>query len=253
MNIKKFLLLLLAVTPLYAQGITIPVPMPAAKDAYAVENSGFMLCYAGNYGLPVWEMHMLKPDMFIGGALVNGEWKADTRVKSYRITAKDIAGSKLEPVQLFPKSHGMNNIEAQNASFYTSNLVFMSKQLKDSIWDRITASFEELAKKYGTVYVYAGPIYDKDPLKIKYTMNNRIATPAFFYRIVLYNEDGKPRYKCYRFPNRVPTDYERTCSLDEYAYNIYQLEADTDIDFFDRETDGNFRQDKVKFLDKRSK
>lgn len=251
MKIKKYLLLLLVVTPLYAQGITIPVPMPAAKDAYAIENNGFMVCYAGNYGLPIWEMHRLQPEMFIGGTLITGEWQVDSRVKSYRITPKDIAGTKLEAVQLFPKSHAVNNIEAQNASFFTSNLLFMNKQLKDSIWERITASFEELAKKYGTVYVYAGPVYEKDALKIRYTMNNRIAIPAYFYRIALYFEDGKPHYNCYRFPNRVPTDYERTCSLEEYAYNIYQLEADTDIDFFGREIDGKFRQDKVKFLDKR--
>lgn len=251
MKIKKFLLLLLMVTPLYAQGITFPVPMPAAKDAYVVENNAFMVCYAGNYGIPIWEMHRLKPEMFIGGALITGEWKADSRVKSYRITAKDIAGLRLEPVQLFPKSHAVNDVEAQNASFYTSNLLFMNKQLKDSIWARITESFEELAKKYDTVYVYAGPIFDKDTLKIKYTMNNRIAIPSYFYRIALYFEGGKAHYKCYRIPNRVPADYERTSSLEDYAYNIYQLEDDTSIDFFDRETDSNFRQEKVKFLDKR--
>ena len=79
--------------------------------------------------------------------------------------------------------------------------------------------------------------------------NNRVATPSYFYRIALYFVDGKPAYKCYLIKNRIPTDYDRSCDVEEFNYNIFQLEADTGIDFFESFIDVNFRQDKMKFLE----
>lgn len=248
---KKFIFLLFLVTPLFAQNISSPVSN--AKNAYIIENSTYKVGFAENYGIPIWEMHLLLPQMLSGGAAAKEEWKSDSRVKGFRISAKDIAGEKLEAVQLYPKTHAMNDTLAQESSFLTSNIVFMNKQLKDSVWARITSSFEALAQVYGSVYVYSGPIFEKDSLKSKYMLNNRVAVPLYFYRMVLYFDNGKACYKCYRVSNRIPTDYERNCILEEYSYNLYQLEADTNIDFFDRDIDSNFRQDKMKYLEKQIK
>lgn len=250
-KMKKFILLLLIATPLFAQKIELPVS--GAKNPYTIENSTYSVGFAENYGIPVWEMHVLQPQMLAGGATAKPEWKQDNRVKGNRISPKDIESIKLEPVQLYPKDHAMNNTTAQESSYLTSNIVFMNKQLKDSIWENITSSFESLAQKYGTVYTYSGPIFEKESLKIKYLLGNRIASPSYFYRVVLYFEDGKPVQKCYRIANRIPPDYERNCDISEFAYNIYQLEADTNIDFFDRDIDANFRQEKMKYLEKRVK
>ena len=238
-------------SPLFAEEIA--APLSGAKNSYTIENTSYKIGYAENYGIPVWEMHILKPDMLVGQANVNEDWQVDSRVKGYRISAKDIANIKFEAVQLFPKTHAMNDTTEQESSFFTSNIVFMYKQLKESLWDRTTKEFEDIAKKVGKVYVYAGPIFEKDVLKIKYINNNRIALPTRFYRLILYPEGEKFVYKCYCFQNRIPTDYERICELEEYACNLYQLEADTNIDFFDREIDSNFRQDKMKYLETRVK
>ena len=142
---------------------------------------------------------------------------------------------------------------ALESSFLTSNVLFMSKQLKESIWDKINRSFEDLAKKNGIVYVISGPVFEKDALKIKKILNNHVSVPSFFYKLAIFVQDGKTICKCYRFANRIPTDYERNCDIEEFSYNLYQLEADTGIDFFDRDIDANFRQEKMKFLEKRIK
>ena len=249
---RKFIFLLLLTTPIFAQNIGAPIY--EGKNLYTIENTAYKLGFAENYGIPIWEMHALQPQMLSGeGSTVKPEWKVDSRVKGFRIAQKDIEGQKLEPVQLFPKTHAMHDASVQETSFYTSNLVFMNKPLKDTIWEKITYSFELLAKKYGTVYLYSGAIFEKDALKLKYAFNNRIAIPTYFYRMILYFDNGKPVYKCYRIANRIPTDYERNCDIEEFAYNLYQLEADTNIDFFDRDVDSNFRQDKMKYLEKRVK
>lgn len=248
---KRLIFMLLVATPLFAQKIENPVS--GAKNSYTIENTAYSVGFAENYGIPVWEMHALQPQMLAGGASAKPEWKQDNRVKGNRISPKEIESVKLEAVQLFPKTHAMNDTAAQESSYYTSNLVFMNKQLRDSIWENITRSFESLAQKYGTVYTYAGTIFEKDPIKIKYLLGNKIAIPTHFYRIALYFEDGKAVCKCYRIANRIPPDYERNCSIEEFLYNIYQLEADTNIDFFDRDIDSHFRQEKMKYLETRVK
>ena len=252
---RKFILLIS--TFILAANISaqqkIDPPVTNIDNSYVIENPSYKLGFAGIYGIPIWEMHELKSEMLQKSALSNEEWKTDNRVKGYRINPKDFANIKLEPVQLFPKEHAGDNIPDIESSFLTSNLVFMNKQMKETIWDRITNSFQIIAARMKVAYLYSGPVFEKDNFRLKYILNNKVATPSYFYRIALFYENGKPAYKCYKIPNRIPTDYERKCDIDEFECNIYQLEADTNIDFFDRDIDANFRQDKLKFLEKQVK
>ncbi|WP_407427821.1 DNA/RNA non-specific endonuclease [Treponema sp.] len=250
---RKFIIMLLAVTPLFAQSLKVDLPSPNGKDFYSIQNTNYSLGFAENYGIPVWCMYKLTPQMLIGTAPSSSDWQIDSRVKGYKITPKDLTGQNLEAVQLYPKDHAQNDSTAKMSTFYTSNVVFMSKQLKDTIWKNITKKSEELAAQYGEVYVYTGPVFDRDPLKVKYTNNNKIAVPSYFYKIILYKNDGAYEKKCYRIQNRIPGDYERNCDPDEFLFNLYQLEADTGIDFFDREIDASFRQEKMKYLEKQVK
>lgn len=239
----------------FSQNSDVTVPVVEGKKSYVIENSAYKLGYADNYGIPVWSMYKYMAGMSTGTSTTKEGWKVDSRVKGYKLTEKDILnmGVNQVPVQLFPKEHGKSHVENLSDSFYTSNLLFMSKQLKENVWDRITKSFEDLAKKHGIIYIFSGPVFEKEALKVKWISNNRVAVPSHFYRIALYLEDGRWVCKCYRFVNRIPTDYERNCSLDEFAYNIYQLEADVGIDFFNRDIDANFRQEKMKYLEGRVK
>lgn len=246
---KRLILLFLALTPLYAQKVGLPVS--TVKNSYVIENSAYSVGYAENFGIPVWEMHELTPMMLHGEANVPVEWKLDSRVRGFRLSAKDIENEKTPCVQLFPSTHAKNDVKIQESSYYSSNLVFMNKQLYESLWKRATASFEEKAKEVGKVYLYSGPIFDRDFLKAKHIVNNKVVVPVAYYRVILYFENEKPVYKCYRFANKIPSDYERNCPLENFEINIYELEADTDVDFFDRDIDANFRQDKMKFLENR--
>ena len=246
-----FTLLFLVSASIFAQNIESPVSN--GKNPYIIENTNYKLGFTENYVLPVWEMHTLVPNMLAGGAVAKVSWQTDSRVKGYKISAKDIAGEKLEAVQLYPKSHALNDTTAQESCYFTSNILFMNKQLEESIWANITKSFEELARKAGKATLYAGPIYEIDATKNKFIINNRVLVPSYFYRIILYEDGGKFVCKTYRIPNRIPADYERKCSIEEFAYNLYQLEADTGIDFFDRDIDSNFRQEKLKYLEGRIK
>lgn len=243
MTIKRILFMLLVTAPLFAQK-NISAPVTNLTNAYKIDNYAYSVGFAGNYGIPVWEMHLITPYLIQKPKvkIENSDWKTDSRVKGYRLTPRDFEGTDLEVVQLFPKEHAGDSAENRESSFLTSNLLFMNKQIKESIWDKITNSFQIIAARMRLVYLYAGPVFDKNPLKTKYIMNNKVGTPLYFYRIALYFEDEKACCKCYRIPNRHLTDYERTCNIDEYEYNIFQLEADTGIDFFSDDIDAQLKK-----------
>lgn len=240
MKFKTIIFILFLAAPLFAQKISAPVTN--LPNSYKLENYAYSVGFAGNYGIPVWEMHMVTPYLFQKAWTVSYEWRTDNRVKGYRLTPKDFEGTELEVVQLFPKEHAGDSVDNQESAFLTSNIVFMTKQIKESIWDKITNSFQEITEKMRLSYLYAGPVFDKNPLKTKYMMNNKVGTPLYFYRMALYFEDDKPVCKCYKIPNRHLTDYERKCDIDEYEYNVFQLEADSGIDFFPDEIDAQLKK-----------
>ena len=237
--------MLLVTAPLFAQK-NITSPATNLPNSYKLENYAYSVGFAGNYGIPIWEMHMLTSYLIQKKSSDKIEWKADNRVKGYRLTPKDFEGTDLEVVQLFPKEHAGASEENRASSFLTSNILFMNKQIKESVWDKISNSFQIITSRMRVSYLYAGPVFDKNPLKVKYIMNNKVGTPLYFYRIALFFENEKPSYKCYRIPNRHLTDYERQCDIDEYEYNLYQLEADTGIDFFSDDIDAYFEQERAK-------
>lgn len=223
---------------------------PEATDstAYILENPSYKLCFSDKYGQAIWSFYKLTPKMMEGVFSTSEEYKIDGRIKNNRITPKEIDSTNLTKVQLYPLTHAAFDTSAQKSVFLTTNLMLMSKQLEESIWEKLNIEIENLVRQQKEVYVISGPIFDKDNLKLKYIINGKVAIPAFFYRIVLYYQDDVPVYKCWKFSNRIPTDYERTCSIDNFGYNLYQLEAETGIDFFDASVDNYFRKDKMKYL-----
>lgn len=244
-----FIILTLLSSSIFAQNLETPVS--SGKNAYVIQNEAYILGFSDNHEMASWVFYKLTPKMFYGEADSELNWKADSRVKGFGISAKDIENVSIEAVQLFPKKHSKNDSKVLSSSLLTSNVIFMNRYLKNSIWDKIDKKAEEIASSKGAVFVISGPVYEKNHLKTKYLLNNRLEIPTHFFRILFYFENNKPCFKCYRLLNRIPSDYDRRCDLSEFEYNIYQLEADTGIDFFDRDIDANFRQEKMKFLETR--
>lgn len=249
---KTFLSLVLAFLPFicFSQAIS-EYPKTNDKNIYILKNDSYTVGFDDTYGLPVWSMYRYTPIMKMGVSNVAEEWVTDTRIKRNKTTAKEFDSLNLYKTQMFPREHAMTYAETQKTTYITSNILPMTKSLKEGIWDRITQEIEQTAEQVGAVYVYSGPVFEKDFTKNNYLLSNRVVQPKYFYRLYIYFKDGKPFQKCYRFENHAPTDYEKKCDLNDFSYNLYELENDTNLDFFDQQIDASFRKEKMEYLEKR--
>lgn len=234
---KNFICLFLVFLPFIAFSQAISYPVANDKNVYILKNERYAVGFSDTYGLAVWSLYSYDPTMKMGISNVPEEWVTDSRIKSNRTTAKEFDSLNLYKTQMFPKEHAMTYAEVQKTTYLTSNILPMSQSLKENIWDRITREIEEVSQKYGRVYVYSGPVFEKEFSKNRYLISNRVVMPVSFYRMYIYFQGGKTRCKCYKFSNHAPTDYEKKCPLDDFSYNIYKLEADTGIDFVDQSVD----------------
>ncbi|MBQ0051375.1 MAG: DNA/RNA non-specific endonuclease [Treponema sp.] len=243
---KRVLSILLLCLPFFASAQTLPVA--ADKTSYPIQNKAYSVGFSELYGLPIWSVYTYSPEMKKGIPSAAGEWTTDTRIKANRSTAKDFDAFNLNKTQLFPKEHAISSAEAYKSTYLTSNILPMSAALKEHIWDRITDEIEDIGAKTGSVQVYSGPIFEQEFSKNRFLFGNRVSKPIAFYRILIYQDEGKWIFKCYKFPNRAPSDYEKVCDLKEFNYNLYQLEAETGIDFLNQNMDANFRKQKMEYL-----
>lgn len=234
---KIFMSLFLSILPFVVFAQITSYPVANDQSVYILKNDRYAVGFSDTYGLALWSFYSYDPTMKMGVSNVPEEWITDSRIKRNRTTAKEFDALNLYKTQMFPKEHAMTYAEVQKTTYLTSNILPMSQSLKENIWDRITKEIEEAAEKYGKIYVYSGPVFEKEFTKNRYLINNRVVMPVSFYRMYIYFQDGKAYNKCYKFANHSPTDYEKKCPLDDFSYNIYKLEADTGIDFVDQSVD----------------
>lgn len=248
---KVLAILFFAALPLFAFAQISSYPATNDKNIYILKNDSYAVGFNDTYGLPVWSMYSYDPTMKMGISSVPEEWVTDSRIRRNRTTAKEFDALNLYKTQMFPKEHAVTYAEVQTSTYLTSNILPMSQSLKENIWDRITKEIEEVSDKYGKVTVYSGPLFEKDFTKNRYLIANRAVMPVAFYRMYIYFDNGKAFVKCYKFANHAPTDYEKKCPLDDFAYNFYELENSTGLDFVDQSIDASFRKEKMQYLEKR--
>lgn len=248
-EMKKVIFTVLFFLPFYLTAQVSSLPVASDKNVYTLQNSGYSVGFSDLYGLPVWSRYVYNPTLKTGVINVEEDWVTDSRIKSNRTTVKEFDSLNLCKTQLYPKTHATTNSEVQKGTYLTSNILPMSASLKEFIWDRITEEIEELSPSCGNITVYSGPVFEQDFTRNRYLINNRVVMPKSFYRLYVYYQDDKAFYKCYKFANHAPTDFERKCELNTFSYNLYQLEAETGIDFFDSSVDVFFRKDKMKYLE----
>ena len=114
--------------------------------------------------------------------------------------------------------------EAINQSFLLTNMCPQDHELNGGDWEKLEEKCRKWAKKYGDIYIVAGPIFYNG---VKKTFGaNKIAVPDAFYKVVLCLQ-GEPKALGFIYPNdakKHPMN-QSVCSVDD-------VERITSIDFF---------------------
>ena len=114
--------------------------------------------------------------------------------------------------------------EAINQSFLLTNMCPQDHELNGGDWENLEDKCRKWTKKYGDIYIVAGPIF-YDGVKKTFGAN-KIAIPDAFYKVALCLQ-GEPKALGFIYPNDAEKHpmSQSVCSVDD-------VEKITSIDFF---------------------
>lgn len=111
-----------------------------------------------------------------------------------------------------------------NQSFLLTNLCPQDHDLNGGDWDHLEKKCRTWAKRYGEIYIVAGPIFEND--EKRYFGINIIPIPDAFFKVILCTS-GKPKALGFIFPNNGIHH-----ALQNYVLTVDKVENTTGIDFF---------------------
>ena len=117
--------------------------------------------------------------------------------------------------------------KAMQESFYMSNICPQNQKLNRDDWGDLEDACRKWARKYGTVYIACGPIYDKS--KPERIGKHQVAVPDRFFKVVLINNRKNPIAMGFIFPNAAHHQ-----KLEKYMSSVDDVEKATGLDFFSR-------------------
>ena len=117
--------------------------------------------------------------------------------------------------------------KAMEESFYMSNICPQNQKLNRDDWGDLEELCRSWARKYGTVYIACGPIYDKkQPKRIG---EHRVAVPDRFFKVVLIYNRKSPIVMGFLFDNKAHHQ-----ALEKYMVSVDSVEKVTGMDFFSK-------------------
>lgn len=117
--------------------------------------------------------------------------------------------------------------KAQKESFLMTNICPQNGDLNQYDWKYLEEACREWAKKFGKIYIVAGPIYYSN--KYRTVGENRIAVPEAFFKVVLTIGKEKSQTQAIGF---IYDNISGHNSLSYYARPIDYIEEITKLDFF---------------------
>lgn len=106
-----------------------------------------------------------------------------------------------------------------------ANMCPQLRQLNSGLWSTLEEKEREWAKRFGSVWIIAGPLYsDTDTL---YVGGAKARVASAYFKAFLYNDNNNPKAIAFVFQNG-----SNPGNLKDYAMSIDQLEEVTGYDFF---------------------
>ena len=117
--------------------------------------------------------------------------------------------------------------KAQKESFLMTNICPQNGDLNQYDWKYLEEACREWAKKFGKIYIVAGPIYYSN--KYRTVGENRIAVPEAFFKVVLTIGKEKSQTQAIGF---IYDNISGHNPLSYYARPVDYIEEITKLDFF---------------------
>lgn len=212
--------------PAHIEGGALEIPaMQSSTGGQVIKRKGYTLSYNADYKTPQWVAWELTKKETAGEEERTDKFLPDPDVRGAKAYTGDYTKSGYDRGHMAPAADMKWSRQAMEESFYMSNICPQNPNLNRGDWNDLEELSRQWARKYGTIYIACGPIYDKkSPKRIG---NNKVAVPDAFYKVILVNGKKNPQAIGYIFPNKAGHK-----PLKKYATSVDSVEERTGIDFF---------------------
>ena len=213
-----------------ADGLNLQLEIPVSVDKreeIIIKRFAYTLSYNTRMNNPNWVAWELTRKETHGKEERNNRFIPDPDLPEPRAKSSDYTRTGYDRGHMAPAADMKWNAKAMDESFYMSNICPQNQKLNRGDWNDLEDACRGWAKKYGTVYIACGPIYDhKTPKRIG---NNKIAVPDRFFKVILIYNRKDPMALGFLFPNEANSK-----DLDQYQVSVDSIEKITGFDFFAR-------------------
>lgn len=198
---------------------------PQNRPDIRLKRTGYTASYNKDYKTPNWVGWELTRKETTGQEERKNRFLPDPDVPAPRAEHDDYTNSGYDRGHMAPAADMKWSPKAMEESFYLSNICPQDQKLNRDDWSDLEESCRGWAKKYGTVYITCGPIYDrKRPRRIG---KNKVAVPDRFFKVILIYNRKNPIAMGFVFDNKAHHQ-----PLRHYMVSVDDVEAITGYDFF---------------------
>ena len=200
--------------------------MPNGQQGQVIQRTGYTLAYDKKTKTPQWVAWELTKEETKGNHERTDKFLPDPNVKGAKVVTTDYTGSGYDRGHMAPAGDMKWSKKAMEESFYMSNICPQIHHLNTGDWNELEANTRKWARRYGSVYVTCGPIYNGSR-RTQYIGKNRVKVPDAFFKVILIQSPKKTCALGFFFENEAGQR-----PLNEYLVSIDYLEQTTGIDFF---------------------
>lgn len=200
--------------------------MPNGKQGQVIQRTGYTLAYDKKTKTPQWVAWELTKEETKGNHERTDKFLPDPNVEGAKVVTTDYTGSGYDRGHMAPAGDMKWSKKAMEESFYMSNICPQIHHLNTGDWNELEANTRKWARRYGSVYVTCGPIYN-GRRRTQYIGKNRVKVPDAFFKVILIQSPKKTCALGFFFENEAGQR-----PLNEYLVSVDYLEQTTGIDFF---------------------
>lgn len=209
-----------------------------------IDYQQFVVCHDNTKKVPLWSVYESRPqdlahcvtrpakDFIPEPSLPKGERAEKADYKAVKICRKgdldpcpENLKAKYDIGHMTP-SNAMCQAEIMEKTFVLSNAVPQFWKFNEQPWKDLELAIRKFADNH-TIWVYTGPVF-RNGKPIEKVGKNQVWTPTDCYKIVIYEESGKPRAFAFIGKNVMPAAKTK---LRTYVTTIDNIEALTGLDF----------------------
>lgn len=196
-----------------------------ADDAQMLHYPGFDVCFSNNHRQPYYVSWILTPEHVAASEYKRtNNFRADPDVENSP-QLSDYRRSGYDRGHMAPSADFQYSREAQDATFFLTNISPQSNALNSGAWNRLEEQCRAWAMRDSSLVIITGPVLT-DYLT-ETIGENRITVPARYFKVVFAPYANPPRAIAFVMPNHAVSG-----GVQQSVVTVDQLEEITGFDFF---------------------